>query len=98
MNFNIYSKKTIEKIERKVNFLGINAKWDVFTFLNIRLVTSILLFIFMFNSFNFILGIVFVILYYYLFEKILLDEKIKKRTLKLNVEAIYFFEVLTLSL
>ena len=33
-----------------------------------------------------------------MFEKIFLDNKIKKRTKKLNSEAIYFFEVLTLSL
>mgnify|MGYP006391889925 CR=1 FL=1 len=37
-------------------------------------------------------------MYYYLFEKIFLDSKIKKRVTKLNIEAIYFFEVLTLSL
>ena len=37
-------------------------------------------------------------MYYYLFEWVLLDNKIKKRTFKLNIEAIYFFEVLTLSL
>lgn len=38
------------------------------------------------------------IIYYILFEKIFLNRKIKKRTEKLNSEAIYFFEVLTLSL
>ena len=42
--------------------------------------------------------IIFAILYYYLFEKVFLDNKIKMRTEKLNNEAIYFFEVLTLSL
>ena len=39
-----------------------------------------------------------VIIYYFLFEKILLDNKIKHRSKKLDNEAIYFFEVLTLSL
>ena len=42
--------------------------------------------------------IIFAILYYYLFEKVFLDNKIKMRTEKLNNEAIYFFEILTLSL
>src|SRR5699024_1542922 len=70
------------------------------TFLNVRIFTSIIIFlvVLIFSSYGYILSIVFVILYYYLFERILLDEKIKKRTTKLNNEAIYFFEVLTLSL
>lgn len=99
-NFNLYSKKTVDKIEKKINFLGITAKWDVITFLNIRLITAIFLFVLIFSNFayGYVISIVFVILYYYLFEKILLDDKIKKRTMKLNIEAIYFFEVLTLSL
>ena len=37
-------------------------------------------------------------MYYYFFEKVLLDAKINERRRKLDIEAIYFFEVLTLSL
>lgn len=96
----IYGKKQIKKTEQKINLLGITSKYNTLTFLNIRLITSILLFIIVFNSskYGYIISIIAVILYYYLFEKILLDNKIKKRTTKLNIEAIYFFEVLTLSL
>ncbi|MBQ8192634.1 MAG: type II secretion system F family protein [Bacilli bacterium] len=96
----LYSKKTVKKIKDKIDLLGITCNFDVFTFLNIRLITSILLFLVIFISFEYgyILSIVFVILYYFLFERILLDNKIKKRNDKLNIEAIHFFEVLTLSL
>lgn len=96
----IYGKKQIKKIEQKINLLGITSKYNTLTFLNARFITSILLFIIVFNTskYGYIISIIAVILYYYLFEKILLDNKIKKRTTKLNIEAIYFFEVLTLSL
>lgn len=96
----IYSKKMISKIQNKINLLGTESKYDAVTFLNLRLFSSVVLFIFVLSTFDYgyILSVVFVILYYYLFEKILLDEKIKKRIKKLNNEAIYFFEVLTLSL
>lgn len=96
----IFSKKLINKIQNKIDLLGVSASFNVNTFLILRLITSIILFIIIFSNFKYgyVIGIVVVILYYYLFEKVLLDDKIKKRTSKLNSEAIYFFEVLTLSL
>ena len=96
----IYSKKQIEKIETKIKLLGVSSKYDALTFLNIRLITSILIFLIILINYKYgyIYSIIIVILYYYLFEKILLDNKINKRRKKLNIEAIYFFEVLTLSL
>ncbi|MGM9881917.1 MAG: type II secretion system F family protein [Bacilli bacterium] len=96
----IYSKKTILKIQNKIDLLGIKCKYDAITFLNLRLFSSIILFIIILIAFDYgyILSIIFVVLYYYLFEKVFLDAKIKKRIKKLNSEAIYFFEVLTLSL
>lgn len=99
-SYKIYNKKMITKIDNKIRLLGATCKFDAITFLNIRLFTSIILFVIvlMFSSYGYILSIVFVILYYYLFERFLLDEKVKRRTTKLNNEAIYFFEVLTLSL
>ena len=96
----IYSKKQREKIETKIKLLGVSSKYDALTFLNIRLITSILIFLIILINYKYgyIFSIIIVILYYYLFEKILLDNKINQRRKKLNVEAIYFFEVLTLSL
>ena len=99
-NFSLYNKKLIDRIEKKINFLGVSSKYTAINFLNMRLITSIFFFVFIFSFFKYgyILAVVFVVLYYYLFEWVLLDNKIKKRTFKLNIEAIYFFEVLTLSL
>lgn len=97
---NLYSRRLVSKINTKINLLGISCKYDAITFLNMRLFTSIIIFFVVLSSFDYgyILSLVAVILYYYLFERIFLDEKIKKRTTRLNNEAIYFFEVLTLSL
>ena len=93
----LYSKKVLNKIDEKINLLGVSSRVSTLTFLNIRLITMIVLGIVVFVSFDY--GYVFVmIIYYILFEKIFLNRKIKKRTEKLNSEAIYFFEVLTLSL
>ena len=100
LSLKLYNKKRVNRIQKKINLLGVSCKYDAITFLNVRIFTSIIIFlvVLIFSSYGYILSIVFVILYYYLFERILLDEKIKKRTTKLNNEAIYFFEVLTLSL
>ena len=97
---NLFNKKLLNKIETKIDLLGLESKYDAETFLIIRVITSVLLFIIIFSNFKYgyIVGIVVVILYYFVFEKILLDNKIKMRSKRLDNEAIYFFEVLTLSL
>lgn len=96
----IFNKRVIKKIEDKVNLLGSNYKYDAITLLSTRLITSIFLFVLIFSMFEYgyILAIVFVIAYHFLFEYVMLDSKIKEREKKINSEAIYFFEVLTLSL
>lgn len=96
----IFNKRTIKKIEDKVNLLGSSNKYDALTLLGVRLITSIFFFVLIFSIFDYgyIIAIVFVIVYYFLFEYIMLDNKIKQREKKINNEAIYFFEVLTLSL
>lgn len=96
----VYSKKQIERINNKINLLGVSSKYNTITFLNLRLITSVLIFLFILVNYRYgyLFSIIIVLIYYSLFEKILLDAKIKKREKKLNIEAIYFFEVLTLSL
>ena len=96
----IYSKRQIKRINDKINLLGVSSKYSTLSFLNIRLITSIMIFLLiLFNyKYGYIFSIVITILYYYFFEKVLLDAKINERRRKLDIEAIYFFEVLTLSL
>lgn len=96
----IYNHKTIEKIEKKIKKLGINNDLDSITFLNLRLITSVLVFflVLLFSHFAYIIAPIVSVLYYFMFERLLLDSKIKRRKSLLENEAIYFFEVLTLSL
>ena len=96
----IYSNKMIKRIDKKIKLMGNNYKIDVITFINIRVLSSLILFfiILYLSRIGYIVGPVVTIIYYYLFEYVLLDSKINERRIKLEREAIHFFEVLTLSL
>lgn len=96
----VYSSSYISKIEKKVKLLGKDSNIDVFNIIITRLLTSIILFILILVTFKYgyILAPVITLLYYNLFNIAVLDDKIKKREIKLEKEAMHFFEVLTLSL
>ena len=68
----------LNKIDEKINLLGVSSRVSTLTFLNIRLITMIVLGIVVFVSFDY--GYVYVpfvmIIYYILFEKIFLNRKI----------------------
>lgn len=97
---NIYSKYSLNDIENRLRLLGKDDKNEVLKFLNIRLITSILLFfvILYFVDWGYVLGPIFIALYYIFLPNITIDRKIKKRKTKLESEAMYFFEILALSL
>ena len=96
----IYNTKTIKNMEKRIKLLGVSSKMDAITFLNLRLFTSIILFFITIYIFNlgYVLGPIITIIYYYLCSYLLITRPIKKRTSKLENEAMHFFEVLTLSL
>lgn len=96
----IYSKKTISKIKNKIELLGDDCKYNEKEFLNIRLLGTILIFIsfILFSKNGYIYAPLFSIMYYFLINYILLDYPIKKRGLELEHEAIFFFEILALTL
>ena len=96
----IYRDKDIKKVEEKMNMLGSFAKMDTYTFLNIRLISSIVVFLFIlyFFIYGYLLSPVFTILYYYLFTYIYIESPLKKRIKQLDHDALYFFEILTLTL
>ena len=100
ISIKLYNKKTISRIETKINLLGLSSNYEPIKFLNMRIFSSIIVFIMLLVFFDYghIIAPIVSVLYYYFFEKLFLDDKIKKRTQKLDSEAIYFFEVLTLSL
>lgn len=96
----IYNHKTVEKMDTKIKLLGLHNKMETIKFLNMRLFTSIVVFFLSlyFFKFGYIIAPIATIIYYYLIEKIVIDDKIKTRKSKLESEAMHFFEVLTLSL
>lgn len=96
----IYSKKYIDKIKTKIKLLGKNSGMDAYNVIITRLVTSLCIFVIIFYVYNYgyILAPVATIVYYFLFNKIVIDNKISKRSSRLEGEAMHFFEVLTLSL
>lgn len=98
--FKIYPKKTIEKIDAKIKLLGVHTEYNVSKFLNTRLILTILIFILtmILSKYGYLLALVFACIFYYFTEKIALDYQINKRAKKLEKEALFFFEVLALTL
>lgn len=96
----IYSKRSVNEINKKIKLLGVSAKFDVYTFLNIRLFGSIFIFflILFISDFGYLLAPCMTIIYYKVTTYVLLDKKIEERRIQLESEAMHFFEILTLSL
>ena len=96
----IYPEKTIRKIEKKIKLLGLHCKYNAIDLLNYRLLTNMFIFFVLlaFNKNVYIIAPIATILFHYLSEYLVLDYPIKKREKKLEEEAIFFFEVLSLTL
>jgi len=98
----IYREKDIKNTQNKINMLGSNPKikFDAVTFLNTRMITTILLLIFLivFSNIEYFLIPFIIIIYYNLFYYVLITEPINRRIRKLDMEALTFFEILTLTL
>ena len=95
----IYSRKTVEEANKKIKLLGVRAKFDVYTFLNIRLFGTIIIFLLVLfiSKIGFVLAPLLSFLYYKFITYLLLDYNIKKRVVSLESDAISFFEILRLS-
>lgn len=96
----IYRKKEIENIEASIKMLGERNKMDAITFINVRIFTTIIIFLLCLYMSN--LGYLFApivsVIYYYVFHYILIKKPIKDRIKELDHQALYFFEILTLTL
>jgi tight adherence protein C len=97
---NIYSNYSFNDIRNRMKLLGCEDEKVILKFLNIRLLTSIVIFfvILYFVDWGYILSPIFVVLYYIFLPDLVINSKIKKRKAKLESEAMYFFEILSLSL
>ena len=96
----IYSESYINKQIAKIKLLGTGNKMNVYDMIVGRLLSSFIVFmlILYLSKYGYILAPIITVLYYILFSRVVLDDKLKKRTIKLEGEAMHFFEVLTLSL
>ena len=100
LSHSIFSRKQIENIQRRIDLLGENGKFDAIFFLNLRLYSSIVLFLVVLYVFElgYFLAPVVTFIYYNLIYYILIDSNIKKRCDKLDIEAMYYFEIMALAL
>jgi len=96
----LYRDKTLKKVEKKIKLLGIKNNYNAITFMNIRVLSSILLFfvILYIVDFGYILAPIVTYLYYIMLLDLYFNPKIKKRSDVLDHDAMYFFEILALSL
>ena len=98
--YKIYRKKTTDDITNKLISLADDTKFNTTSFCNTRVLTTIIIFfltLFIFKN-GYIYAPFVAIGYYYLFYYVFITNKIKKRVLKLDYEALNFFEILTLTL
>ena len=98
--YKLYRTKDIEKIEKKINLFGVSKKFETDFFMNFRFYTSIVIFLttFIFSDASVIISPLVTIIWYYLVYYFMIEKPLKKREEKLNKEAYYYFEVLTLAL
>lgn len=96
----IYREKDILEVERKLSLLGGNTKLDAIKFMNLRLLSLPIVFTFCIyiSNIGYIFAPFITTIYYFAFNYFVLDKKIKERGAKLELEALYFFEILTLTL
>lgn len=96
----LYTKKSVEQVNKKVLLLGDNFKMSISKYMTLRLLFCIFTFfmtVYLFD-FGYIIAPVVFFATYYLFTYLTLDREIKKRGRKLDREALEFFEILTLTL
>jgi len=96
----LYRKQTINNLNKKVKLLGINDNYYAIRFMNVRIITSILVFFLNIYSFKlgYVLAPIITYLYYHFLPNIYFNNKIKKRSKILEYDALYFFEILGLSI
>lgn len=96
----IYRKKDIDKIETKLDLFGVKKKLTVEGFMNLRLYSTVILFfiIFLIVDGGVVLAPIIAALYYYVLYYFMIEIPLKKRERRLDREAYYYFEVLTLAL
>ena len=96
----LYSDRYDNNFIKKVNLLGMKRKLDPYNTIILRAITTFIIFVIILYNYDYgyIWAPVGGCVYYILFNQLFINKKIKKRGIKLENEAMHFFEVLTLSL
>lgn len=95
----VLPSSSINRIKNKINCLSFNYQKNIYDFINERFILSLVVFLFfILIDMNLLINILLVIIFYILYEYVLLDKKIKKRSYNLENDSLLFFEVLSLSL
>lgn len=96
----LYSRKELSEIEHKLKCLGKDTKYTVTTFAFTRIVVTILVFALtiIISDMGYIYAPFVAIGCYYLFYYFNITKKLEARNRRLEHQALYFFEILTLTL
>lgn len=96
----IYDKKQLNEIDKKLRCLDSDTKYTVTTFCMSRLIITALAFILtiLLTDMGYIYAPFVAIACYYLFYYFNITKKLKNRNRRLEHQALYFFEILTLTL
>ena len=96
----IVRNKTANNFDKKLKLLGSNYDYNAVYILNFRLITTILLFliVLLLKPFSIIWAPIISAIYYYGFKYLFLDYRIKRRETRLDIDAFYYFEMLTIIL
>lgn len=96
----IYSKGTIKRTTKKITALGVSSNININEYLLTKLIILVLTFFIVFftSNYSYYLAPLATVLVYLLIDYVYLDLKISKRTKTLEKDAIFYFEVLALTL
>lgn len=96
----IYAKKTINRFEKKLKYLGSSYDYNVGTVLKTQTMITIIIFVLALFVFKNEIYVAFIIvpLVYMSFEYFFLDYRINKRKNLLNKQALFYFQILSLTL
>ena len=96
----IYGRKELDEINKKLKCLGTDTKYNATTFCLSRLIITVIAFILtvLLTDMGYIYAPFVAIACYYLFYYLNITKKLDARNRRLEHQALYFFEILTLTL
>ena len=96
----LFSSFDIKSVDEKIKMLGSKTKLDTNTFMFLRFLTTLIVFFISIYvlKLGYIISPLISLAYYYIIYYIEIESPLKKRIRKLDSEALYFFEILTLTL